>query len=181
MKRLPSILFLTSAVLLMALYGCGKKTTTIKDTMPEPEPSVTTEVETPEPETEPSDDIVFQTRDIDAEMQEIFVPIYFEYDQYELRGDAIQKLERAARFLSENTDVRILLEGHADERGSNEYNIGLGENRAKTVKSYLTSYGIPSSRLEFTSYGRERPAITNCPDEECHKKNRRVEWKVLER
>ncbi|MBD3322660.1 MAG: OmpA family protein [Chitinivibrionales bacterium] len=173
--------FIVAAMLSACIGGCSKKTTTVPGTIPEPEPEPSPRTQTPVPETEPSDDVVFEARDLDAEMKEIFVPIYFEYDQYELRDDAILKLERAARFLSENTGIRILLEGHADERGSNEYNIGLGENRAKTVKSYLTSYGIPASRLDFTSYGREKPAIPNCPDEACHRKNRRVEWKVLQR
>lgn len=73
-----------------------------------------------------------------------------------------------------------MAQGHADERGSSEYNMGLGENRSKSVKNYLTSYGISSDRIEVTSYGEERPAQSDCGnDENCHQMNRRVEWLVL--
>jgi peptidoglycan-associated lipoprotein len=89
-------------------------------------------------------------------------------------------LETIASFLKDHPSVRLMAEGNADERGSSEYNMGLGENRAKAVKNYLTSYGISSDRVETTSYGRERPANSNCgEDDACHAKNRRVEWRVL--
>ncbi|MDD5674372.1 MAG: OmpA family protein, partial [Chitinivibrionales bacterium] len=71
------------------------------------------------------------------------------------------------------------VEGNCDERGSAGYNMGLGENRARVVKEYLVSYGIPASRIEITSYGKERPAVPNCTDDPCHAKNRRDEFKVL--
>jgi peptidoglycan-associated lipoprotein len=73
-----------------------------------------------------------------------------------------------------------MAQGHADERGSSEYNMGLGENRAGAVRSYLTSYGITTDRVETTSYGEERPVSFNCnSDDNCHSQNRRVEWQVL--
>ena len=73
-----------------------------------------------------------------------------------------------------------MAEGNADERGSSEYNMGLGENRARAVKNYLTGYGIDASRIETTSYGEERTARTGCgSDDACHQENRRVEWTVL--
>lgn len=106
-------------------------------------------------------------------------PVYFEFDRYDLKPEAISTLERLAGFIREHDGVRLMSEGHADERGSSEYNMGLGENRAKAVKNYLTSYGISSDRIETTSYGKERPANFSCSDEDCHSKNRRVEWRVL--
>ncbi len=177
-RLLVWVLFAFLSVSMIA--GCGKKTTKV-DTSPE------RQVETPAEEVEeeetpvftPSDEDVFETVDMDAAAREVLVPVYFEYDQYQLSPEAIDKLEKIAAFLSENKSVRLLIEGHADERGTNEYNIGLGENRAKAAKNYLTSYGIASVRLETTSYGRERPAIENCPDEACHARNRRVEWQIL--
>ncbi|MBD3318076.1 MAG: OmpA family protein [Chitinivibrionales bacterium] len=159
--------------------GCQKKTTNIGTPEPEPEPIAET-IEEREPTTIiPSDEDVFETVDMDLAMKEVFNTIYFEYDQYTLRPEAIQILETASAFMTEHKDVRFLLEGHADERGTNEYNMGLGENRSRTVKEYLVGYGIDPVRIEYTSYGREQPAIPNCPDEACHEKNRRVEWKLL--
>ncbi len=179
--RLKRFLGIAVVAALAGAVGCGsRKTTKIEE--PVPEPTVEAEqVEEPRSEFVPSDEDVFETVDMDAAMREIFVPIYFDYDMYDLKPAALEKLERIARFLSENGSVRVLIEGHADERGSNEYNIGLGENRAKAVKNYLTGFGIDGLRLEYTSYGRERPAISNCPDEECHSKNRRVEWQLLQK
>jgi|GEM_PF-2535125 len=126
-----------------------------------------------------SDEDVVVALDADEKMREILLPVYFQYDTWDLGPESIDRLEKIAAFLREKPVVRLLIEGHADERGNNEYNIGLGENRATAVKEYLLSYGINPSRLEHTSYGRERPAIANCEDEECHGRNRRVEWKVL--
>ena len=105
----------------------------------------------------PSDS--FKVSDIDAKMKGIFVPIYFAFDKYDLSDNAIASLGKIASFLKDNTSVRILIEGNADEIGSDEYNMGLGEKRARTAKNYLTSYGISDNRLEITSYGKERPAV----------------------
>ena len=172
-KKLLFQVLTICAILIVA--GCSKKKTKVEVT-PEPEPPQ--EVVAPQ---EDPDEVVYEPVDMDAKMRELLVPVYFDYDKWDLRPEAIEILERIASFLNEHTTVRLLLEGHADERGTNEYNIGLGENRAKAVRKYLTGYGIDSSRLDFTSYGREQPAIPNCPDEPCHAKNRRVEWKVLQK
>lgn len=74
-----------------------------------------------------------------------------------------------------------MAEGNCDERGSSEYNMGLGENRARAVQSYLSNYGISADRVQTTSYGEERPARSGCGkgEDECHAQNRRVEWQVL--
>ncbi len=160
---------------LCIVAGCSKKKTKLEVT-PQPTPQ---EEPAPAPVHVPSDEDVFEPVDMDAKMMEIFATIYFDYDKWDLRPETIEVLEKIAALMSENTTVRVLVEGHADERGTNEYNIGLGENRAKAAKRYLTAYGIKDSRFEATSYGRERPAIPNCSDEPCHSKNRRVEWKIL--
>jgi peptidoglycan-associated lipoprotein len=159
--------------LAFAAGGCQKKTTKVEPT-PEPAPAP---VEEPRPA--PSDEDVYKPMDMDSAARAVLLTIYFDYDQYKLRPEAIEQLERVAKFLSDNKSIRVLMEGHADERGTDEYNMGLGENRAKAAKQYLTTYGIDANRLETTSYGRERPATPSCPDEACHAKNRRVEWKVL--
>ena len=158
--------------------GCGKKVTKVEPTAkPAPQqPAPAPKAEAPAVVQSDS----FKVEDLDAKMKEIFVPVYFAYDKYDLSSEAISTLEKVASFMKEKTTVRILIEGNADERGSSEYNMGLGDNRARAVKNYLTGYGIGGDRLETTSYGKERPAFPNCgEDESCHAKNRRDEWKAL--
>ncbi|MFP4014773.1 MAG: OmpA family protein [Chitinispirillaceae bacterium] len=114
-------------------------------------------------------------------MRNALSTIYFDYDKSDLKSEAISALESAASVLNQYPTVRVMAEGHADERGTDEYNMGLGEARANSTKDYLTSYGIEADRLEITSYGKERPANPNCDgDEDCHSLNRRVEWRILD-
>jgi peptidoglycan-associated lipoprotein len=165
------------AVIVLSM-GCAKKVTKVEpQAKPAPQHAPAPKVEEAPPVAQ-SDS--FKVEDLDAKMKEIFVPIYFAYDKYDLSADAISNLEKIASFMKEKINVRMLIEGNADERGSAEYNMGLGDNRARTVKNYLTGYGISANRFETTSYGKERPAFPNCgEDESCHTKNRRDEWKVL--
>jgi peptidoglycan-associated lipoprotein len=91
--------------------------------------------------------------------------VFFDYDSSVIRGDAQDVLSAQADWLKKNGNVRILIEGHADERGTREYNLALGERRASAVKSYLVSVGVESSRIETVSYGKERPAVVGSNDE----------------
>jgi peptidoglycan-associated lipoprotein len=84
--------------------------------------------------------------------------IYFDFDQYDLRPDAQTVLDRKVAFLNENGSVRVQIEGHCDERGTNAYNMALGERRANAAKQYLTTAGVSAGRLSTISYGEERPA-----------------------
>ena len=83
--------------------------------------------------------------------------IYFDFDKYDLRTDARTTLDRKASFLNQNSSIRVQVEGHCDERGTNEYNMALGERRANAAKQYLTTAGISAARLSTISYGEERP------------------------
>ncbi len=98
--------------------------------------------------------------------------IYFEFDKSRLTPMAQDTLMRHAAWLRENPDVTITIEGHADERGTNEYNLALGDRRADSAKDFLVDLGIDAKRLTTISYGEERPL---CMDqtEECWAKNRR--------
>lgn len=100
--------------------------------------------------------------------------VYFDFDSAEIRADARPTLEANARYLAANPSVAATLEGHTDERGTREYNIGLGERRADSVRRALTVYGVPAERLRTLSYGEERPADSG-HTEESYAKNRRVE------
>jgi peptidoglycan-associated lipoprotein len=176
MKKLMSLAIVTIIAMCIAFTGCQKKVTKVA---PQPEPTPPPRVqETPPPPPPPPSEP--QQEDLSGRLQQILQTIYFEFDQSDLKPDAISILESIAGFLKEHPSVRLMAEGNADERGSSEYYMGLGENRAKAVKNYLTSYGISSDRIETTSYGRERPVNANCgEDDACHAKNRRVEWRVL--
>lgn len=100
---------------------------------------------------------------------------YFDTDKSELRPDARDALTKDAEFLRSYPDVRISLEGHCDERGSTEYNLGLGERRADAAKNYLVSLGITANRIDTVSWGKERPFCTE-HDESCWQQNRRAHF-----
>lgn len=99
--------------------------------------------------------------------------IYFEFDQDEVSGHYAQVLEAHANYLRSNSSVSILVEGHADERGTPEYNIALGERRAKAVTSYLQSLGVSGAQLAIVSYGEEKP-VDASHTESAFSKNRRA-------
>ena len=100
--------------------------------------------------------------------------IYFEFDRSNLTSKSIQTLRSALNALVENSSINISLAGHADERGTREYNLALGQRRAEAVSDYLVLNGIDKSRITVMSYGEERPAAFG-QDEMSYAKNRRVE------
>jgi len=99
--------------------------------------------------------------------------VLFAVDQSTLSPQAIGTLDAQIGWLAANPQAPILIEGHADERGTGEYNMALGSARASAVRNYLVSKGIPDSRISIITYGRERPVAT-CPDESCFAQNRRA-------
>jgi peptidoglycan-associated lipoprotein len=103
--------------------------------------------------------------------------IYYEFDKSTLTPMAQDTLMRHAAWLRENADVTVTIEGHADERGTNEYNLALGDRRADSAKAFLVDLGIASSRLTTISYGEERPLCMQ-QSEECWAKNRRGHFVV---
>jgi peptidoglycan-associated lipoprotein len=103
--------------------------------------------------------------------------IHFEFDRYELKADARDVLEANAKWLKENPSVRVEIEGHCDERGTNEYNAGLGAKRAQAARDYLVSLEISAQRLSTVSYGEEIPVCTE-HTESCWKKNRRARFVI---
>jgi len=97
--------------------------------------------------------------------------IYFDFDKSNIRPGDARILDASAAYLKQNTDQLVLIEGHCDERGTIEYNLALGERRAKSAMSYLVSQGIDASRFTLISYGKERPVCTE-KTEACWAKNR---------
>jgi peptidoglycan-associated lipoprotein len=110
-------------------------------------------------------------------MQELFdravKDAYFDYDKADVRPDARDALTQTAQFLRSYPQLKVVIEGHCDERGSTEYNLALGDRRAAAAKQFLTSLGISADRMETVSYGKERPFCTASTDE-CYMQNRRA-------
>jgi peptidoglycan-associated lipoprotein len=98
--------------------------------------------------------------------------VYFDYDRYTIRADQANITEADGKFLNEHPNVAIVIEGHCDDRGSEEYNLALGDNRANAVKAQLVKMGIDASRIRTISYGKEKPFCTS-DNESCWSQNRR--------
>ena len=103
--------------------------------------------------------------------------VYFDFDRYDVRAGDKGTLDENAKWLKSNQSALLLIEGHADERGTNEYNLALGERRAKATRDYLVSVGIDAGRITVISYGEERPTCTE-KAEGCWAKNRRAHFLV---
>jgi peptidoglycan-associated lipoprotein len=107
-------------------------------------------------------------------------PIYFEFDKSALRPDSLDALSSSTAWLKENADALVLIEGNCDERGTAEYNLALGDRRAKSAMDYLEANGIAKERLSTISYGKERPVCTD-RSEECMNQNRRADFRIKSR
>ena len=106
--------------------------------------------------------------------------VYFDFDKYDIRPEDAKTLDANATWLKSNGDNLVLIEGHCDERGTNEYNLALGERRAKSTMNYLVSQGIQANRITIISYGEERPVCTE-KTEACWAKDRRANFLVKPR
>ncbi len=147
--------------------GNDRRTVTVNVTAPPPPP--------PPPPPKP----VKPTRSIVEALATEVGDVYFDYDKFDVREDARSVLTRNAdslkRILSEFPNSTITIEGHCDERGSAEYNLGLGDRRATAVKEFLAQLGVSNDRLRVISYGKERPQCTES-DEACWQRNRRAHF-----
>lgn len=112
-----------------------------------------------------------------AQMVENFSKVFFGYDAAELSGDGKAALDANAAIMSEYPDIRLEIQGHADERGTTEYNLALGQKRADAVVRYLLGRGIATSRVKSVSYGEERP-VDGRSVETAYEQNRRAEFVV---
>lgn len=104
--------------------------------------------------------------------------VYFDTDKYDIDSEDAAKLQTQARYFAQYTNVNFTIEGHADERGTREYNLALGERRANAAKNYLVSLGIPAERIRTVSYGKERPVALGS-DESAWAQNRRAATVVI--
>lgn len=171
-------------LLVLMAFGCNKPEPEAPPPPPEveaePTPPPATDVDEPAPpapqdpvEQDPLDSEDMREVNAEAAKQGFHPDVYFAFDQSNLREEAREKLSSNARWLRQYPEFVLRIEGHCDERGTNEYNLALGERRANTAKDYLVSLGIDADRLNTISYGEERPVCTES-DEACWQRNRRA-------
>lgn len=113
----------------------------------------------------------------DAVMRALQTPIYFDYDRSELSAETRSRLDEKLVVLGQQRGLTIRVMGHADDRGSDEYNMALGQRRAAAARRYLTQHGLDGSRVSTVSFGEERPACDGT-DESCRSQNRRDEFEI---
>lgn len=112
-----------------------------------------------------------------TEHRGLFAPVYFAYDSSQVDGGERAKVEAVAQNLKQNPSIAVIIEGHCDERGSNEYNLALGERRAQAIRTYLIGLGIGAERIQTKSYGEEMPAVQG-DNESAWAANRRGEFVI---
>ncbi|HYL06420.1 MAG TPA: peptidoglycan-associated lipoprotein Pal [Thermoanaerobaculia bacterium] len=180
------LIWVMAPLLLTMLYGCPKKKPAskpsdlnVETTTVAPPSTPTTDVQPPRDQTrqdQTEDPLLSQDMQIvnDELRRRGFSPdVYFAFDEYSLNDDDRGKLARNADLLKGQPRLNLTIEGHCDERGTNEYNLALGERRANAVKSYLSSLGVGAERMRTLSYGEERPVCTE-HEESCWSQNRRA-------
>jgi peptidoglycan-associated lipoprotein len=185
-------MFLLWLVVLTMIVGCAGRriTTAVEDQAFQPGPSQASPVEAAKvprpaeeqgrgtaPSTTPVEEVSVPEQPVEpaptvAELSDI----YFDFDQYAIRGEARSVLEANAGFLKSQPPRDILIEGHCDERGTGAYNLVLGERRAQAAKRYLQELGVAPSQLRITSYGKERPVCRE-HSEACWQSNRRAHFR----
>lgn len=181
------MIWMVVPVLVTFLTGCPKKKPATPpadlpvetEVVETPPPAPTAEVvETPPPVTEDETEDPLMSADMQIVNDELrrrgFSPdVYFEYDEISLSDETRERLARNAELLKAQTQFQVTIEGHADERGTNEYNLALGDRRANAVRDYLGSLGVDGGRLRIITYGEERPVCTDS-SESCWSQNRRA-------
>ena len=172
MRHTPRMVRLATAGLLAALLmalGCAsrKQVSTSQVEPPPPPPTTQQDTTPPPPPTSTKTESEPDTRST-------LTDAFFDFDEASLRADAKSALENNAKWMEKHSGS-VIVEGHCDERGSVEYNLALGEKRAKAAKEYLVSYGIAANRLTTISYGKERPFDPG-HDENAWSQNRRAHF-----
>jgi peptidoglycan-associated lipoprotein len=167
------ILVVLLGVFILAFFWGCKSGTKIKPAVEQPAPKEEPKQEAPAPPPVKQEEVK------KAEPVEIKLdPIYFDFDKYFLRSDAKDALNRNAQSLKDNAQVKIRIEGNCDERGTVEYNLALGEKRAKAAMDYLVNSGVDQSRITIISYGKERPLFPG-HNEDAWSKNRRDDFVIV--
>jgi peptidoglycan-associated lipoprotein len=182
-----AITAIAALVLIVGPVGCKKK----PPAQPTPEvvetPEVPYETDEVPMETDMTGDDMAWMQDTDlmnltneAYSRGLLGDVYYDFDEYDLRPEARDRLAQNAEFMREHAEFIFAIEGHCDERGTNEYNLALGDRRASSARNYLSSLGIDSSRMSTISYGEERPQCAE-GSESCWQLNRRAHFVITGR
>ncbi len=190
MNRKP-LVWILAPLLLAALYGCPKKKPQTAEQSVAPQTEIVTSppsaAAAPPPSASAKDPVEdpllssdLQVVNDELRLRGFRADVYFGYDESTLSDEARQRLAVNADLMRDNPQLQLLIEGHADERGTNEYNLALGERRSNAAKDYLASLGVSGARLRTLSYGQERPVCTE-DEESCWSQNRRAHMVVTAR
>jgi peptidoglycan-associated lipoprotein len=197
LTRCSHLAFSILLVAAVALSGCAKRPATTQAAAPAPTGAATTTAATPPPSAaQPAQPSGGSTTgggtatpapsSTARPAPQDFAPVpdladaFFDFDKYDIRPADAKTLDSNANWLKSNPNHLVLIEGHCDERGTNEYNLALGERRAKSTMNYLVSQGVQANRITIISYGEERPQCTE-HTESCWAKNRRAHFLVKPR
>lgn len=192
--NLRRLMWLSATVLFVALIviGCSKKVPPPPPPPPAPPPAPTAPPPPPPPPPPPaapapapppapkplSEEDIFRQKtlaQLNAEMP--LADVIFDYDQFSIRDDQRGVLQKNADYMRRWTTVRVTVEGHADARGTNEYNLALGQRRANAVRDYVVSLGVTADRFVIVGKGEEEPVCSEDTDA-CHARNRRVHFVI---
>lgn len=185
-RKWMATVWVTAAAFAVVLGGCPKKkpVSVPEETMATPAPMAPAPQEVEAPAAPPPVDTRPSPLDADlaaaqeyAEREGLLGDVYFDFDKYELKPEARARLEKNAAFMRDYPQFSFTIEGHCDERGTNEYNIALGDRRANAAKNYIVSLGISAGRTRTVSYGEERPFCTES-GEHCWSRNRRARFVI---
>ncbi len=169
-------------LVLFIIAGCAREQVVKKEEVTPP-PAPKPEVAPPPPAEKPAPKI--EAKPVEEKVAKVeeakpinLDPIYFDFDKYSIRDDMRKIIDANAETLKQNANIKIRIEGNCDERGTNEYNMALGERRARSAKNYLVTMGISADRIEIISYGEERPVCKE-HNEDCWWKNRRADFIII--
>jgi peptidoglycan-associated lipoprotein len=190
-QRRGSALLLAVPVIALSLFlvGCPKRPATTAASAPpptgSPSPSAAAPSTAPSPSMTPSPAAPSTAAPATPPAPSEFTAtanlkdVFFDFDKYDIRPNDAKTLDTNATWLKSNNNL-VLIEGHCDERGTNEYNLALGERRAKATMNYLVAQGVQANRITIISYGKERPTCTE-HSEACWAQNRRAHFLVKAR
>ena len=193
LTRCSHLVLSSLLVAAVVLSGCAKRPATTQAAAPAPTGSASTTASTPPAApapvqsdtptaatTTPAPSSTARPAVQDFAAVPELADVFFDFDKYDIRPGDAKTLDANANWLKSNPNHLVLIEGHCDERGTNEYNLALGERRAKSTMNYLVSQGVQANRITIISYGEERPQCTE-HTEACWAKNRRAHFLVKPR
>jgi peptidoglycan-associated lipoprotein len=194
LTRCSHLVLSSLLVAAVVLSGCAKRPATTQAAAPAPTGSASTTAATPPAPapapvqsapptaatTTPAPSSTARPAVQDFAAVPELADVFFDFDKYDIRPGDAKTLDANANWLKSNPNHLVLIEGHCDERGTNEYNLALGERRAKSTMNYLVSQGVQANRITIISYGEERPQCTE-HNEACWAKNRRAHFLVKPR